>query len=424
PVTDITWFEAAAYAKFRGKSLPTIFQWEKAARDGKFDEGYNTMPWGLSRDADSTDFLANFGNDGTSPVEKFEFGASPFGCLNMAGNVAEWMLNKRGENVLVSGGSWGEKPYLFGYFGDFPPGYNSNRVGFRLVKNLSEKSDGAEEIPPVEIPNYKISNESDFKNWLTHYAYDKTPLESEIVEMIETDSWTREKITFIGANREKVTAYLYLPKNFSRPLQVVHWVPAADVPLGFTSLAHSVEDVLTPVIKSGRAVFAVALSGYSDRPPRRPDSEGVELRKEMVKNITDFRRGIDYLETRKDLDLSKLGFLGLSWGGDSGLILTAIENRYISAAYVGIGVRYAWSKWIDEANIVNFAPHIKIPKLLLKGRYDEAHPLKPQAEPIFKLLREPKRIVIVESGHVPPPEVFAPAINNWFDETLGKVRTQ
>src|SRR5262249_40115627 len=34
PVTDVTWYEAAAYAEFRGKQLPTVFQWEKAARDG------------------------------------------------------------------------------------------------------------------------------------------------------------------------------------------------------------------------------------------------------------------------------------------------------------------------------------------------------------------------------------------------------
>ena len=66
-------------------------------------------------------------------------------------------------------------------------------------------------------------------------------------------------------------------------------------------------------------------------------------------------------------------------------------------------------------------PQITQPKLILKGRYDEAHPLKTETEPLFSLLNEPRRIVIVESGHVPPPEIFAPAINEWFDETLGKV---
>lgn len=421
PVTDITWFEASAYANFRGKRLPTIFQWEKAARDGKFDEGYTTMPWGLSRDADSPEFLANFGTEGTTAVENFEFGMSPYGCLNMAGNVAEWMLNWRGENVLVGGGSWGEKPYLFGYYGAFPPLYSSNKVGFRLIKNLSENAGGAENLPPVGIPEYKVSSETDFKGWLTHYQYDKTPLDAEIVETVETDSWTREKISYTGANREKAIAYLYLPKNSPRPLQIVHWAPAADVSLGFSSLTHSVEDFLSPVIKSGRAVFAVALKGYSDRPAKRTNAQGVEFRRETVRDITDWRRGIDYLETRKDIDIKSLGFIGLSWGGSKGLILTAVDNRYKSAAYIGIGVRPDWAKWIAEANQINFAPHIKIPKLFIKGRYDEAHPLKTESEPLFKLMSEPKRFAVVESGHVPPPEIFAPAINNWLDETSGRV---
>ncbi len=425
PVTDITWFEAAAYAKFRGKDLPTIFQWEKAARDGKFDEGFNTMPWGLSRDADSTEFLANFRGSQTVAVDSFEFGASPYGALNTAGNAAEWLSNKRNGNVLVSGGAWGEKPYLFGYYADFPPTYASNKVGFRLVKNLSENMNGAEDLPPIEIPVYKSSSETDFKKYLVHYAYDKTPTEAEIIETIETDSWTREKISFTGADRERAIAYLYLPKNAPRPVQVVHWIPAADVPLGFSSLPHSIEDLLSPVIKSGRAVFAVVLKGYNERPRPAdyefPKATSVEYRKEIVSRVTDWRRGIDYLETRNDINTNKLAFLGLSSGANQGFILTAIEKRYRSVAFVGFGYRPVWSNWIAEANIVNFAPHIIHPKLLLKGRYDEAHPLKTETEPIFSLFREPKHIRIVESGHVPPPEIFAPIINEWFDETLGKV---
>ena len=106
---------------------------------------------------------------------------------------------------------------------------------------------------------------------------------------------------------------------------------------------------------------------------------------------------------------------------NNGLILTAVENRYRAAAFVGFGARPDWTKWIAEANLINFSSHIAAPKLILKGRYDEAHPLKTEAEPLFHLLGEPRRIVIVECGHVPPPEIFAPAVNDWFDETLGKV---
>jgi hypothetical protein len=47
--------------------------------------------------------------------------------------------------------------------------------------------------------------------------------------------------------------------------------------------------------------------------------------------------------------------------------------------------------------------------------------VKTESETLFDLLREPKRLAIFESGHVPPPEIFAPTINNWLDETPGKV---
>jgi hypothetical protein len=58
---------------------------------------------------------------------------------------------------------------------------------------------------------------------------------------------------------------------------------------------------------------------------------------------------------------------------------------------------------------------------MLHGRYDENVPLKSQAEPLFRLLREPKRLEIFESGHIPPPEVYIPTANRWLDETLGPV---
>ena len=64
PVTGVSWYEADAYARFRGKALPTIFQWEKAARDGVFTlTSEVVMPWGLQRGADPR---ANFDGEGTA----------------------------------------------------------------------------------------------------------------------------------------------------------------------------------------------------------------------------------------------------------------------------------------------------------------------------------------------------------------------
>ena len=126
PVTNITWYEAAAYAEFSGKQLPTIFQWEKAARNGEYHVYDMVMPWGLKTPNEKVLQRANFEGNGTVPVDSFEFGISPFGCYNMAGNVKEWCLNETDKGFVTTGGSWQDPIYMFANFGTFPAFYTSN----------------------------------------------------------------------------------------------------------------------------------------------------------------------------------------------------------------------------------------------------------------------------------------------------------
>ena len=58
---------------------------------------------------------------------------------------------------------------------------------------------------------------------------------------------------------------------------------------------------------------------------------------------------------------------------------------------------------------------------MLQGHYDEDTPLKSDAEPLFRLLSEPKRLQVYEGSHSPPTEIFVPAVQKWLDETLGVV---
>ncbi|MCD9188602.1 MAG: protein kinase [Pyrinomonadaceae bacterium] len=427
PVTDITWYEAAAYAEFRGKKLPTIFQWEKAARDGMFDPRYNAMPWGFIRQGDTTDNRANFRGTGTVSVTENEFGMSPFGVLNMAGNVSEWNANQSPEGFITSGGAWNDLAYSFGDYGIYPGFYSANRIGFRCVKPVSETfgNQGAQMIPPAATPEYKVSTEAELKIWLSHYEYDKKPLNPQIVESVETEDWRREKIVFTGEGEEKTIAYLYLPKNFARPLQIIHYVPPGDVVRGIRSLPDSIEMFATPFIKSGRAVFGVVLKGYIERPfPKSytlPEVSSVEFRKQMVNWITDLRRGVDYLETREDLNFQKFAFLGISNGANVGLVLTAVETRYKTLVFESAGLEKEFQKRIPETSPINFAPHIKTQKLIINGRFDETFPYNTDAKPLFKLLRDPKKIILYDGGHIPTIEFLAPTVNNWLDETLGSV---
>ena len=232
-------------------------------------------------------------------------------------------------------------------------------------------------------------------------------------------------MSFNGANGERATAFLYLPLHTSGPVQVLHFVPAGDVDNGFRSLAASAEDRMVPFVKAGRAVFGVLLKGYIGRPhpegtvPLSPST--VEYQERIVSRITELRRGLDYLATRKDLDASRIAFVGPSAGAQLGLILSAIETRYRAVIMVGAGLPVRTVEWMPAANPANFAAHIRPPKLILQGRYDEDTPLRTAAEPLFRLLVEPKRLALYDGGHVPPVEVQVTTLGSFLDETLGRV---
>ncbi len=75
---------------------------------------------------------------------------------------------------------------------------------------------------------------------------------------------------------------------------------------------------------------------------------------------------------------------------------------------------------MPEAANFNFAPYIKVPKLVVNGRQDEEHPWQTRGKPLWDLLREPKELLMADAaGHHVPADVRTPRINAFLDRTLG-----
>src|SRR5207253_4148310 len=111
-------YEAAAYAEFAGKSLPTVYEWNQAA--------------GIGFNSDVVQ-LSNFSGKSPVPVGATR-GMNPFGAFDMAGNLKEWTANAAGDERFILGGAWDEPAYSFIIPDTRAPLARELTFGFRCVR--------------------------------------------------------------------------------------------------------------------------------------------------------------------------------------------------------------------------------------------------------------------------------------------------
>jgi formylglycine-generating enzyme required for sulfatase activity len=413
PVSGISWYEASAYCSWAGKRLPTLYEWEKTARDGAISRRGVLMPWGFTRTGGS-ERRANFNSGGAVPVDAFPFGISPHGAYGMAGNVREWVANPLGGGYATVGGSWEGPSYLYTEYAPQPGEFDSPSLGFRCARSEGSGDQGVGKIDlDQRTPAYNPVDEATFRSLLAHYRYDRRPANPRVAGTKDAPAWTRESIWIDGPGADSLLLYFYAPKGVTPPYQTIVYVPGASV-FCCQTLAQEMEWSIGPAIQAGRAVLAVVLTGMLERPfgpgYELPSPSSVGFRDLMVQHATELRLGIDYIETREDVDASRLAYVAVSFGAGSRLAFSAVDDRYRSVVYIGGGIDERMKPNLPEADNVNFAPYVSVPKLLINGRSDEEHPWYT------------KELVLVDGGgHVVPLEERIPAINGFLDRTLGPV---
>ena len=145
---------------------------------------------------------------------------------------------------------------------------------------------------------------------------------------------------------------------------------------------------------------------------------------DLILESKDFRRSIDYLVTRPDVDRDRLGVFGASLGVKVPPLAVG-EQRLKAAVLANSGLSFSRLQ-LPEADPLNFLPRFQVPTLVVGGRYDFLFPLETSMGPMFRLLGAPekdKRLALWEGGHVPPNDkIVIKETLDWFDRYLGPVQ--
>jgi eukaryotic-like serine/threonine-protein kinase len=420
PVTGISWYEAAAYAEFAGKSLPTIYHWNRAA--GPFSAAF-IVP------------ASNFGGSGILPVGSKQ-DVSPWGNYDMAGNVKEWIWTEAESGKrYVLGGAWDEPTYMFNDPDAQSPYLRASNIGFRCVKYIDPESIPKIATDPMPSPRRDLTKEkpvSDelFQAYRSLYSYDKTPLNASVEPFGQSEEdWKAEKITYNAAyGNERVITYLFLPKKAKPPFQTVVYFPGSNALLLRTfTLSNSISPInaLDAVLRSGRAVlYPIYKSTYERGDGMESDvaSMSSTYRDHVIMWVKDATRAIDYAETRPELDHSKVAYYGYSWGAVMGGIVPAVEPR-IKVCVLALG-GLDFQRSLPEVDTINFASRVKQPALMLNGRYDFFYPVESTQEPFYRLLgsrKDQKKHLLYDTGHNIPRNELIKETLNWLDQYLGPV---
>lgn len=259
------------------------------------------------------------------------------------------------------------------------------------------------------------------------FDYDEAvPLEAHIVERLDTSGFVREKILFRGSGGNEVPGYLAIPKNESTPFPLVlllHGVNSSKE--SWWEENSTMRQLTDELLESGFSILSLDAQYHGERAGNNTLQSPTDLLKNewfvhfrdmIIESAIDYRRGIDYLAARPEIDTSQIGVVGYSMGGIMSFILSAVDSRIdVSVSCVSPIVTVPYL----PTAVHNFAPFTKdTPFLMMMGKEDQRNYSVETASQLHDLIdSNDKDLVFFDSGHMLPAEWTSHA-KEWLLEYL------
>ena len=420
PVGGVSWYEAAAYARFAKMQLPTAAHWASAATRSNRE-----VLWMYIQSSNMNGAGVRRAGLGTMNV---------WGLYDVAGNVREWCVNPIDSGRLTRGGTWEDSPWHIGHAIPRDAFDRSPGNGFRVARF----TDGDSMVQRLSMPIVRDTprdfrtvvpvSDATFEAFRRMYDYDAKPLETKLEEEGETKEFRWQKVSFTAAYAgPRMAAYLLFPRNASAPFEpVILWGNSGALYERRLNPRDPTFEMFSSFItRSGRVLVIPLFLGTYERDDSAfsitqslPDTT-TYYRDLMVQWVKDLRRTVDFLQTRKDIRSDRIGYFGASWGGLTAPIALAIEPRIKAAALYSAGHANRFAR--AEVETFNYTPHVHTPTLMLNGRYDVVFFYETSQMPFFNRLGTPasdKRIVMSDNGHIIPMDTGVQETLRWFDRYL------
>ena len=387
PVGGISWYEAVAYARYMDAELPTAHHWLRAAQgplEGQYSTAVAVAPRG------------NFDSTAPRPADPMALG--PWGTLDTAGNVREWVWNAAGTGRLSMGGGWTDYPgsYLLAY--PVSPTDRSPQNGLRLMRSFAQPARDDSIREPIALA---FDRPGAMREPISDQGFEV--IRDQFINVSETPEKTErsilgrltlpegliiEEIQLTYARGDVLTLYIGRPEQLPVKLQSVILLPT-----GGAFVQAPNRDAtwhLSPldfIMRTGRAVVLPVWKGSFERadpPALTKGARDKASRERALGWYEDVARTIDFLETDDSFDEDRVALFGFSYGGMYSPILMSTEQRLKTGIVVSAGVTPVPEQAMWDP--VNYLPRVALPLLYITGEFDPIFPRIPSQTRFLELL--------------------------------------